>query len=713
MREQRDDARHDTEFGLYQCSDLHSKLRRTEDELRFANERLQALDNDMDDERREFRKTEQELNDQHLDDQEEIRSLKQHVSNTECDRDDYARRLGYASRISRNVALEHQKLLQEKEKLERENQQLKAKVADRDETISGLQAQTNEKKSEIAATVSSPTINIQSNEVVSAHGSSGVQDLEQQNRTLTSEITILNTSLENLRNEHGKCSGHLQTKLAEKDEEMRILQAEKKAVDEESAKTVNKLREKEQGLEDLEKTKRELVASQASSAETVKRLDTLSQELEVSRRAHAQCDEKSAGQESRIGSLTSTKEQLEETLQAKNDEIGDLSRQVTDLHSEREELRKAHATCDDRALEVTQLRTAVGSLQGSNGDLSQQLETAKRERARLVQAGQLVEQQNEILVAQVETLTSQGPNDLRRQVRSEVEREVRAEFQYGYSDLLARNTKRLQDQDRQIREKDAELEKAKSNPIVDHAACQQQIGNLQATITKLRQDAKIALGNYSRLSRDSKGDREELKHTQKANEDLKRELETIKADQRRAQTINPLQSKLAACQRESDKMKVDRDKARENCSIYSKMLSELKKQHQALQDGRNKEPIVPRHDQGTATSTVDESITRNLRNEVARLSKELEERKARDLARTARAHAGQSGTNPVRGERGGKKREYMEYSDEETDEEMGDKRKKAKLVNAEVEEERRRRLASGDDSTEAHIDSLQADKEME
>ena len=118
-REERDDARKDCTRGGYEWCDLRGRLRDTENELYHANERVQDVDNDTEDERKEFRGTIQELNDQHLVDQEEIRSLKQHVSNSECDRGEYGRKLGYASRESQILARENQKLENEKQELER------------------------------------------------------------------------------------------------------------------------------------------------------------------------------------------------------------------------------------------------------------------------------------------------------------------------------------------------------------------------------------------------------------------------------------------------------------------------------------------------------------------------------------------------------------------------------------------------------------------
>ena len=751
MRRERDDAREDSTRGAYECCDIHNRLRDTENELYYATERLQDAGSCMDDERNEFRSIIQDLNDQHLADQEEIRSQKQHVSNTECDRDEYGRKLGYALKDSRKMARENQKfaqenqeltqdkqkLVHEKHELERGNQQLEALLTEKVKMIEDLQAQTNDSIQESVATLSSSPIYIQLNgetemhqprtttpssrdtapEQAAADGELAerdgrIRDLEQQNGTLTSEIEVLRTDLRNLRDEHGECSGHLQTQLAKRDEEMSTLRAEKKMADEDSAKAVAAL-QAELGTkgQEVEEANRTLVANQASSADNVQRLTTLSNELEICRQAQAQYDETSASQNPRNVELMAAKEQLEGRLRLNNDEIVTLQSQVTNLHNEQEALRRTHARCDQhassQALQVTQLRDANGLLQGSNNDLSQRLESARIERANLIREGQRVEQQNHALLdsharsqretlslqAQIETLTqtvdhqqqrihtfktncskcrdlraaldavvkdvrmsddeeranmkrdvreeliSQVPDDLRRRLRGEVERSVREEFKSHYSDLLARNTKRIQEQDRLIQEKDAELEKAKSNPTtrVNQAAPEKQEGNLSASNTKLQQDVKILQGNCSRMKRNAQNDREQLNRAQTANDDLRGELETIKADQRSAKIVNPLQSKLVACQREFEKMKVDRDKARDNCSIYSKNLSDLRKRYEALESERlalrersslDGDSLMEDGCSERPFAVPNESTIRTLQNEVARLLKELKERKA-------------------------------------------------------------------------------------
>ena len=460
MRKGRDDAMADSAKGAFEYCHLHNKLKDTEDELHTANEKLRDANNDMDEERKEFRDTIQELKDQYQVDQEEIRSLKQHLSNTECDRDEHFRRLGYASRANRklaqenrdsarekqNLAEENQKLESEKQKLEDKNQQLEASLTQKDKTINDLQAQVNDTAAEaVAAAPSSPkyiSLNDQtemhqqvqqpwtampslsdtSPEQAAADGRvSGrderIRDLEQRNQTLTSEIEGLRTDVETLRDEHGKCSEHLQTQLAKKDGEMSTIRAAKKVADEDSAKAIaalqTELGAKEQEVEEANGAS---AANQASSADNVQRLKTLSSELEVSRQAHAQCGKDSASQKSRIGELTASKEQLEDTLRVKNDEVATLKGCVSDSHKNLEELQKTHATCNEHAssqtLQLTQFGHANGLLQASNDDLTQQLQRANTERADLIREGQqvAVEQQNQALLnlrtsSQSETLS--------------------------------------------------------------------------------------------------------------------------------------------------------------------------------------------------------------------------------------------------------------------------------------------------------------------
>ena len=842
LQKGREDAIADSAKGVYEYCHLHNKLTDTENELHTANEKLRDANSDMDEERKEFRHTIQDLNDQHQVNQEEIRSLKQHVSNTECDRDEHFRWLSYASRANRklaqenqkfarekqNLAKENQKLEDEKQKLKDENQQLEASLTEKDKTINDLQAQANDTAPEAVVTAPSspiyisiknqtemhqqmqqpgtamPSLSDTSPEQAAANSrvserDERIRDLKQQNQTLTSDIGGLRTDFETLRDEHGKCSEHLQTQLAKKDGEMSAIRAEKETADEDSAKTIAALRAELGGKEqEVEEANGALAANQASSANSAQRLKTLSSELEVSRQAHARVDKDPASQKSRIGELTASKEQLEDTLRVKNDEIATLQEYVSDSHKDLEELQKTHATCHEhassQALQLTQLHGANGLLQASNDDLTQQLQRANTERADLIRDGQrvAVEQQNQALLnlrtfsqsetlslqARIQTLTqtvdkqqqhihslksncpkcqdlraaldavvtdvkmsddesraeikrevreelrSQVPDDLRRQLRVEVERSLRDEFQKRYSDLHASNSKRIQEQDRLIRDKNAELEKARNIPsiCVNHAACDRKEGNLLASITKLENDAKILRGNCSRLKSSAQNDREQLNSVQTANEDLRRELETIKADQRRAQNVNPLQSKLKACQREVEKMKEDREKARNNCSIYSKNFSDLKKKYQALEkeQGMESPSAVP----GIQTLPVDEgeqqwpegsspddrssTVNRDEATALDVLRHEVDLREARDGKKAVYAMPATSDCPAPKSAPGtpqtfslqpapqptnnfalvaGKKREHAEYSDGEMDDEEVDDRKKVKMYHLMVSKE--------------------------
>ena len=645
---------------------LQNNFRDKDNELHTVYEKLRDAHNDMDEERKAFRGTIQDLNDQHHADQEEIRSLKQHVWNTECDRDEPLRWLGYASRANRKLTQENQDLARENENLAKEKQELedekqklkdeKASLTEKDKTIEDLQAQGNNTAPDAVAALRSSRIYI----------------------------------------------SHLQTQLAKKDGEMSTIRAEKETASKDSAKTIAalqaELRDKEQEVEEANGA---LATNRASSADNIQRLKTLGSELELSRQAHAQCDKDSASQKSRIGELTASKEQLEGTLQAKNDEIATLQKCISDSQKDLEELQKKHATCDEharsQASQLTQLRHANGSLQTSNDNLKQQLQRANTERADLIREGQRKCQDLKAALDAVvtdvkmsddesraemkrevrEEMRSQIPDDLRRQLRVEVERSLRAEFQKRYSDLNASNSKRIQEQDRQIQDKNAELEKAKNIPsiCISHAACEKKEGNLLASITKLENDAKMLRGSCSRLKGNAQSDREQLNSVKTANEDLRRELETIKADQRRAQNVNPLQSKLKACQREVEKMKEDRDKARNNCSIYSKNFSDLKKKYEVLEREQGRSPVDGDHlspDDRSSTVNRDEATALDV------LRHEVDLREARDGKKAVSAMPATSACPGTRV--GGKKRERAEYSDGEVnDEEEGDDCKKVKM----------------------------------
>ena len=307
-------------------------------------------------------------------------------------------------------------------------------------------------------------------------------------------------------------------------------------------------------------------------------------------------------------------------------------------------------------------------------------------------------------------LRLQVPIDLRRQIRDELERE----FRDHHSDILAKNTSRIREQDRLLLEKDAQLEKARNAPTVDHAACGRRQATLESKITQLEQDRTMARGNISRLNNEGKQNREELKRAQTASENLRDELETIKADQRRAQNINPLQGKLTTCQRELESMKADRTKARDNCSTYSKLLSDLRKKYETLQNecaafkGKSSldgDSVMDdgRRDEAAALGSPGGSVQRSAQDSDELADKpsvpinggeksddELEKGQILDTKltpkRAQRFHrrlARQPTSNPVLGDGAGRKREHGEYSDGEADDEGGDDRKKVKIASIE------------------------------
>lgn len=805
IRRQRDEATELSRKEAYEYCDLHNQLRDTENKLYYANERLQEAENGMDDERRQFRDTIQELHDQHLVAKEEVLSLEQHLSNTDCDREEYSRLLAYADR-------DNQKLAREIEKLKWDNQQLESSLTEKDETISDLQAHQNDTNPEPVAAVSQTYINTQPNDEIEvhpglttvlprgdtapeqatadgkefdahraelellrdAHAKCGenlehqvaahngqvserddrIKDLQQQNGKLTSDVGGLRTDLKHSRDEHAECSGHLKTQLAQKDKEMEALRAEKKTLEEDSAKDLATLRANLGGKEqEVKELKESLAADSASSAETTQQLNTLRDELQLSRSAHAQCDENSNTQRSRIDQLVTAKEQLEETLRLQNDELVSLQGQIAPVQSELEELKETHARCGEHAnrqgSRITQLRSEIGVLQEKNYNIlqqnstSQELQSGIQREIRSLQGinqtlSQTIDDQqqrifsletncptcqklrealNEV-VKDVEMsdaddklqserdlresvraeLRSQVTDDLRRHVRGEVEREIGEKYRQHYSDALDRNSRRITEQDKQISEKNAEIQRIKRTPIVDHTACETRETKLQSTITRLQQDVSTAKERSTRSSNEARRDREQLTCAQTTIADLRNELETIKADQRRAQntSVNPLQGKLTTCQRELKQMKEDRDKARNNCSTYSKLLSDEKKNCKVLEDkllafengdskmddARTEEAVAVQDEQRKAR---DSAQSQAMDNDHAPSGDQEGEQQASTPARRlgprpARLRARQLTPNHVLEGGRGKKREHDEFSDGEADDEGGDDRKKVKTV---------------------------------
>ena len=316
-------------------------------------------------------------------------------------------------------------------------------------------------------------------------------------------------------------------------------------------------------------------------------------------------------------------------------------------------------------------------------------------------------------------LRAQVPDDLRRQIRSELERQ----FQDHYRDVLASNSKRLKEQDRMILEKDAKLE-SKNAPAADHAACERKEANMQSRIEKLQQDAEISKTNFARLSNGAKHDRDQLRDSQTVANDLRSQLDKIGEDQRRAQNINPLQGKLQKCQRDLGQMKVERDRARDNCSTYSKQLSTLRAENEKLKtssggdsmmaDGRIKESIamadaqrevvgtrqnnnvhsqamgdrdtlsgnqaLPENSVRADTSSAEQEMNRDRNERSGQDSDELASRPASMPLRRIRRRrpTGQPMTMPIHGGGVGKKRDHDELSGGEADDEGIDDRKKAK-----------------------------------
>ena len=592
-----------------------------------------------------------------------------------------------------------------------------------------------------------------------------ISGLEQENGRLTADNVALRTDFE--------------TQLAKKNEAIRILREEKTTVKDESADAIDdlrtKLEDKEKRVADLEEVNATSVAEVASSAGATKRLHTLSSELEESQRAYAQCDENRTRQSSRIGELETDKERLEEALRAKSNENEGLGQQTTRLDKEITVLRNTNGILQGNNANLSQqlgnysnltqeyeslqnrfeeLRQAGQNLQSSSqrealslqGQINDKIQTVNAQQQkihsletncprcqRLREA--LDEVQKHVDMSEDETRArlvreitetvrvqqrAQVPDDLRREIRSELERQ----FQDHYRDVLASNSKRLKEQDRMIWEKDAKLE-SKNAPAADHAACERKEANMQSRIEKLQQDAEISKTNFARLSNGAKHDRDQLRDSQTLIKDLRSQLDKIGEDQRRAQNINPLHGKLQRCQRDLGQMKVERDRARDNCSTYSKQLSTLRAENEKLKtssggdsmmaDGRTEESIATADTQreviGTRqnnnvqsqamgsrdtlpgnqalpensvvqanTSSAEQAMNRDGNERSGQDSGELASRPVPTPLRRIRRRrpTGQPMTMPIHGGGGGKKRDHDEFSDEEADDEGIDDRKKAK-----------------------------------
>lgn len=557
-----------------------------------------------------------------------------------------------------------------------------------------------------------------------------------------------------------------------------------------------KLEEKEKKVADLEEANATSVADVASSADAIKRLHTVSSELEESRLAHAQCDENRTRQSSRIGELEEALraknneneslgqqttrlhkdlEELKETHARCSERVSTQAMEVTSLRSTNgilqgnnanllqqlgnySNLTQEHESLQNR---FEELRQAGQNLQSSSqrealslqGQINHMTQTANDQRQQIhnletncprcqTLREALDEVQKDVDMSDDETrakmvreitetvrvqLRAQVPDDLRRQIRSELERN----FQNHYHDVLASNSKRLKEQDRLILEKDAKLER-KNVPAASHAACERKEANLQLRIEKLQQDAEISKTNFTRLGNGAKHDRDQLRDAQTVIKDLRSQLDKIGEDQRRAQNINPLQGRLQRCQRELGDMKVERDRARDNCSTYSKQLSTLRAEHEKLKtssggdsmmaDGRTEESTATVDEQrevigtrqnnnvqsqamgnrdalpGNQALPVDsgeqqrpeESVREDQSSAEQGMNRDAIERSAQDsgelasmpasarLSRVRRRPTRQSMTMPIHGGEVGKKRGHNELSDGEADDEGIDDRKKPK-----------------------------------
>ena len=473
----------------------------------------------------------------------------------------------------------------------------------------------------------------------------------------------------------------------------------------------------------------------------------LHKDLEELKETHARCSERASTQATEITTLRNTNG----ILQGNNANMlqqlcnySNLTQEHESLQNRFEKLRQAgqnlqsssqrealslQAQIDDKIQTVNAQQQQIHSLE-TNCPRCQRLKEALDEVQKDVDMSEdetrarLVREITETVRVQ---LQAQVPDDLGRKIRSELERQ----FQDHYRDVLASNSNRLKEQDRLILEKDAKLESKKA-PAADHAACERKEANMQSRIEKLQQDAEISKTNFTRLSNGAKHDRDQLRDARTLTKDLRSQLDKIGEDQRRAQNINPLQGKLERCQRDLGQMKVERDRARDNCSTYSKQLSTLRAENEKLKtssggdsmmaDGRTEESIAmvnqqhevivarqnsnvqsqamgnrdahpsnqalpvdsgeqqrPEHSVRADTSSAEQAMSRDGNESSGQDSDELSSRPASAPLRVRRRRrpTGQPMTMPIHG-RVGKKRGHDEFSDGEADDEGIDDRKKAK-----------------------------------
>ena len=473
----------------------------------------------------------------------------------------------------------------------------------------------------------------------------------------------------------------------------------------------------------------------------------LHKDLEELNETHARCSERASTQAMEITTLRNTNGTLQGTNANLLQQLGNysnLTHEHESLQNRFEELRQAGQNLQSSSQRETlllqgQLNDKIQTVKAQQQQIHS-LETNCPRCQRLREA--LDEVQKDVDMSEEETrarfvreitetvrveLRNQVPDDVRRQIRSELERQ----FQDHYRDVLASNSNRLKEQDRLILEKDAKLESKKA-PAADHAACERKEANLQSRIQKLQQDAEMSKSNFTRLSNGAKHDRDQLRDAQTHTKDLRSQLDKIGQDQRRAQNINPLQGKLDRCQRDLGQMKVERDRARDNCSTYSKQLSSLRAENEKLKtssggdsmmaDGRTEESIAmvdeqrevigarqnnnfqsqamgnrdahpsnqallvnsgeqqrPEDSVRADTSSAEQAMNRDGNERSGQDSDELASRSTSTSVRNKRRRrpAGQPMTMPNHGGVG-KKRGHDEFSDGEADDEGVDDRKKAK-----------------------------------
>ena len=473
----------------------------------------------------------------------------------------------------------------------------------------------------------------------------------------------------------------------------------------------------------------------------------LHKDLEELKETHARCSERVSTQAMEVTSLRSTNGILQGNNANLLQQLGNysnLTQEHESLQNRFEELRQAGQNLQSSSQrEALSLQGQINHMTQTANDQRQQIHNLETNCPRCQTLREALDEvQKDVDMSDDETrakmvreitetvrvqLRAQVPDDLRRQIRSELERK----FQDHYHDVLALNSKRLREQDRLIMEKDAKLER-KNVPAANHAACERKEANLQSRIEKLQQDAEISKTNFNRLGNGAKHDRDQLRDAQTVIKDLRSQLDKVGEDQRRAQNINPLQGRLQRCQRELGDMKVERDRARDNCSTYSKQLSTLRAEHEKLKtssggdsmmaDGRTEESTATVDEQrevigtrqnnnvqsqamgnrdalpGNQALPVDsgeqqrpeESVREDQSSAGQGMNRDGIERSAQDsgelasmptsarLSRVRRRPTRQSMTMPIHGGEVGKKRGHHELSDGEADDEGIDDRKKSK-----------------------------------